>query len=195
MFIGESNEDNSIKNENLNLIENEDTEECLYSSISPLKTKGFNTINKGCLELENSKDISISGLPEKIKKISFRTYSKETQHDYYSISAECFELDESIGKSTKSLNHLDKMRESKIKQPVKYKNKFFSLNNKMRIKFKNKLINFNNKRLTMERLIRKNGEVNINRVNIASRHRKYINDLFNTIIGKFLGFFIKINIL
>ena len=185
MFIDESNKDSCKKIQNLNLIENEDTEECLYSSISPFKTKFNNTINNECLKLENSKESSISEVSEHTKKISFHAHSKETQHDYYSILAESFELDESISKSTKSLNHLDKMRRANMKQPVKNKNKFFSLNNKMRIKFKNKLINFNNKRLNMERLIRKNGDVNINRVNIASRHRKYINDLFNTVIGKF----------
>jgi len=34
----------------------------------------------------------------------------------------------------------------------------------------------------MERLVNKNGEANINRINIESRRKKYISDLFNTIV-------------
>lgn len=72
---------------------------------------------------------------------------------------------------TVSLSELDNMKYQK-KLSIYYKTKIKKLQNKFS----------HNKNQFMERLVNKNGQANINRINIASRRRKYISDLFNTIV-------------
>jgi len=59
-----------------------------------------------------------------------------------------------------------------------------TLKDRMLKVYKTKLINrfTTSRNRNMERLVNKNGEANINRVNIESRRKKYISDLFNTIV-------------
>lgn len=203
MYFDGVNKENTNQTHNFNLIEKGvggEIDECLYSTITPFKSKAkiFNSNitstkqsdNDPCLQIR-SKCYNENDYPENTKRISF--YNKddyENPHDYYSIMAESLNQSEKFNIKTNarshSLNYLDSIKQNKIKNPISYKHKFFSVNNKLRIKFK-RLNPLNSKRPMLERLIRKNGEVNINRVHIASRHRKYISDLFNTVIGKYFS--------
>jgi hypothetical protein len=204
MFVDKSNTENLSQVNNLNAIEKgvgEEFEECLYSTITPFKSKEklFNNNlstneNDTCLQIR-SQCCMDNDYPENTKKIAFNTYNKddyENPHDYYSILADSFNQSEQMNNKNNarshSLNHLDQIKRNKAKHSISYKNKFFSVNNKLRIKFR-RLNLSNSKPLVLERLIRKNGEVNINRVHIASRHLKYISDLFNTVIGKYFEIF------
>lgn len=87
--------------------------------------------------------------------------------------------------STVSLSQLDNIKRETINNLKNYRTKFQTLN----LKFKTHIIDKYNslskrsKRIKKcERLIRKNGESNINRINIESRSRKYMADIFNTLI-------------
>jgi len=201
MIFDESNKENHNQILNFSIVEkgaaDDIQEECLYSTITPFKSKdklfninSFKNQNnsESCLQIKSKcyNDNNYNNdFPENPKRISFiNTYNKddyENPHDYYSIVADSFTQSERLNARSHSLNHLDNIKQNKAKHAMSYKNKFFSVNNKLRIKFKrlNPL-----KRPVLERVIRKNGEVNINRVHIARRHRKYISDLFNTVIGK-----------
>ncbi len=78
---------------------------------------------------------------------------------------------------TVSLNDIESISNKKEKIFQVYKTKLKS-------KLTGSLINkfSQNKSHNMERLVNKNGQANINRINIESRRRKYISDLFNTIV-------------
>jgi len=78
---------------------------------------------------------------------------------------------------TVSLNDIEIVSNKKEKIFQVYKTKFKS---KLTGSLINKLTH--NKTHNMERLVNKNGQANINRINIESRRRKYISDLFNTIV-------------
>jgi len=74
-----------------------------------------------------------------------------------------------------SLSELDNLRRNTLDN---FRIKFQTLNDRLRMKMSGKSSAIKKK----ERIIRKNGECNMNRINIESRSRKYIADLFNTII-------------
>lgn len=89
-----------------------------------------------------------------------------------------------LNKSSYSLSELDNIKKETINNLKNYKTKFSTLNTKFRTKIAKTLHEFNghNKLPYLERLIRKSGEANIERVNIESQHLKYISDLFNTMV-------------
>jgi hypothetical protein len=74
--------------------------------------------------------------------------------------------------SSASLNELDKIKSSSLNNSTS-NNKFKFFNQKPTYVYKKKPI---------VRLIGKNGEPNIYRVNISKQHRKYFSDIFNTLI-------------
>ena len=192
--------------DNVNFSDKYELDEPLYSSITPYKIKKKILSDKKSTTHETQKHTKFAlstltttnnsnnnnnnnDLSDNCKRISFNIEKKDfadNPHDYYSIFADSFQHGENklnINGKSFSLSDLDKIRIRKTKHPTSYKNKFFSLNHKLRTKLIKKLNDFNNRQPILERLIRKNGDVNINRVHIARRHRKYISDLFNTVIG------------
>ena len=89
-----------------------------------------------------------------------------------------------LSKSTVSLSELDNIKKQTINNLKSYNSKFQTINPKF--KFTSDLMKkfnvFHSKEPFLERLVRKNGEANLDRINIERRHRKYISDFFNTIV-------------
>jgi hypothetical protein len=86
-----------------------------------------------------------------------------------------------LNKSGFSLSELDNIKRKTIRNLKSYKRKFSTINIRVRKSIFNK-INDLNKRPYFERLIRKNGDANIDRINIEKLHQRYILDIFNTMV-------------
>jgi hypothetical protein len=86
-----------------------------------------------------------------------------------------------LNKSGFSLSELDNIKKKTIRNLKSYKRKFSTINIRVRKSIVNKL-NDLNKRPYFERLIRKNGDANIDRINIEKHHQRYILDIFNTMV-------------
>lgn len=86
-----------------------------------------------------------------------------------------------LNKSGFSLSELDNIKRKTIRNLKSYRRKFSTINIRVRKSIVNKL-NDLNKRPYFERLIRKNGDANIDRINIEKHHQRYILDIFNTMI-------------
>ncbi|CAF0811779.1 unnamed protein product [Brachionus calyciflorus] len=120
---------------------------------------------------------------DNLSKINSKTPAKITLNHDDSIESN-LDKQYSIAKSSYSLTELDEIKKALPENSIeKYKVNFSTLNQKLRSKLSKAIYEFSHHKLPyLERLIRKNGEANIVRKNIKSRHLKYISDLFNTIV-------------
>lgn len=135
-----------------------------------------------CLNMSSSNNSSIDTMTNAptIELVSIANFDRNAE-SLKNLSNDKFYTDNTLLKvnpnkfETVSLSELDNVKSNPTK--------LSSYRHRLKSKFHYNLINkFNQTNKFMERLVSKNGQANINRINIESRRRKYISDLFNTIV-------------
>ena len=170
----------NINNTNINdTFENQSNQETEHSRNKPLLNNCKNCSFKRILDLHSHHSVDFEDISEYADNYGFS--------NSFEVN-ECYENESN--KKCSSLNNLNWpnenydniLNEQKHAKPDS-KQMLKKLNIKVKKKIIRKFSDVYDKNSYMERLIRKNGQVNINRINIASRRRKFISDFFNTAIG------------
>ena len=116
------------------------------------------------------------------------------------ISSNSIEHEADSSSTSENSNTIGTKTDEILKKHHQCQNVYYTFNNlkKQAVECSKRLSSIsirNHKSKSRSRLINKNGESNLNRVNIPSRSRKYIADLFTTLIDMKWGFVLLIFIL